>query len=125
MKEFDRLFGEHDSWWDRVQTATEQAQKLKIVIVLKNQYTFICLPTGRVFINPTGNPAMAQGGMGDILTGIIAGFVAQQYTATDAVILACYIHGKAGDALSHEHFVVTASQVAIRVSKEIKALISN
>ncbi|KRT17434.1 bifunctional ADP-dependent (S)-NAD(P)H-hydrate dehydratase/NAD(P)H-hydrate epimerase [Pedobacter ginsenosidimutans] len=125
MKEFDRLFGEHDSWWDRVQTATEQAQKLKIVIVLKNQYTFICLPTGRVFINPTGNPAMAQGGMGDILTGIIAGFVAQKYTATDAVILACYIHGKAGDHLAHEHFVVTASQVMERISKEIKVLISN
>ena len=125
MKEFDRLFGEHDSWWDRVQTATEQAQKLKIVIVLKNQYTFICLPTGRVFINPTGNPAMAQGGMGDILTGIIAGFVAQKYTAADAVILACYIHGKAGDHLAHEHFVVTASQVMERISKEIKVLISN
>ncbi len=124
MKEFDRLFGEHDSWWDRVQTAKEQAQKLKIVIVLKNQYTFICLPTGKVLINRTGNPAMAQGGMGDILTGIIAGFVAQQYSATDATVLACYIHGKAGDYLAHEHFVVTASQVAERVSKEIKLLIS-
>jgi hydroxyethylthiazole kinase-like uncharacterized protein yjeF len=125
MKEFDRLFGEHDNWWDRVQTAIERARQQKIVIVLKNQYTFICLPTGKVLINPTGNAAMAQGGMGDILTGIIAGFVAQQYTATDAAILACYIHGKAGDALAHEHFVVTASQVAARVSKEIKALIFN
>ena len=125
MKEFDRLFGEHDSWWDRVETAKEQAQKLKIVIVLKNQYTFICLPTGKVLINPTGNPAMAQGGMGDILTGIIAGFVAQKYSASDAAVLACYIHGKAGDDLAHERFVVTASQVAIRISKEIKILITN
>ncbi len=124
MKEFDRLFGEHESWWDRVQSARENAKKLKIVIVLKNQYTFICLPTGKILINPTGNPAMAQGGMGDILTGIIAGFVAQQYTATDAAILACYIHGKAGDELAHEHFVVTASQVAKRISREIKILIS-
>jgi ADP-dependent NAD(P)H-hydrate dehydratase / NAD(P)H-hydrate epimerase len=124
MKEFDRLFGEHDNWWDRVQKAIEQARQKKIVIVLKNQYTFICLPTGKVLINPTGNPAMAQGGMGDILTGIIGGFVAQQYSAADAAILACYIHGKAGDHLAHEHFVVTASQVAIQVSKEIKLLIS-
>ncbi|NMN38017.1 NAD(P)H-hydrate dehydratase [Pedobacter sp. SG918] len=124
MKEFDRLFGEHDNWWDRVQTATEQAKKQKIVIVLKNQYTFVCLPTGKVLINPTGNPAMAQGGMGDVLTGIIAGFVAQRYSATDAAILACYIHGKAGDHLAHEQFVVTASQVAARISKEIKALMS-
>ncbi|QNR87252.1 NAD(P)H-hydrate dehydratase [Pedobacter riviphilus] len=124
MKEFDRLFGEHDNWWDRVQTATEQAKKQKIVIVLKNQYTFVCLPTGKVLINPTGNPAMAQGGMGDVLTGIIAGFVAQRYSATDAAILACYIHGKAGDHLAHEQFVVTASQVAASISKEIKALMS-
>ncbi|MGN7987993.1 NAD(P)H-hydrate dehydratase [Pedobacter sp. 22226] len=123
MKEFDRLFGEHESWWDRVQSAREQAKKLKIVIILKNQYTFICLPTGKVLINPTGNPAMAQGGMGDILTGIIAGFVAQRYTVADAAILACYIHGKAGDDLAHEHFVVTASQVVRRISGEIKLLI--
>jgi ADP-dependent NAD(P)H-hydrate dehydratase / NAD(P)H-hydrate epimerase len=124
MKEFDRLFGEHDNWWDRVQTAKEKAIKQKIVIVLKNQYTFICLPTGKVLINPTGNPAMAQGGMGDILTGIIAGFVAQRYSAPDAAILACYIHGKAGDHLAQEQFVVTASHLATRISKEIKALIS-
>jgi len=125
MKEFDRLFGEHDNWWDRVHTAKEQAIKQKIVIVLKNQYTFICLPTGKVLINPTGNPAMAQGGMGDILTGIIAGFVAQKYSATDAALLACYIHGKAGDYLAQEQFVVTASHLTARISKEIKALISN
>jgi hydroxyethylthiazole kinase-like uncharacterized protein yjeF len=124
MKEFDRLFGEHDSWWDRLQSAQVQAKKLKIVIVLKNQYTFICLPTGKILINSTGNPAMAQGGMGDVLTGVISGFVAQKYSATDAAILACYIHGKAGDHLAHEHFVVTASQVATGISKEIKVLIS-
>ena len=125
MKEFDRLFGEHDNWWDRVQTAKEQAIKQKIVIVLKNQYTFICLPTGKVLINSTGNPAMAQGGMGDVLTGIIAGFVAQKYSATDAALLACYIHGKAGDYLAQEQFVVTASHLTTRISKEIKSLISN
>ncbi|WP_412467305.1 NAD(P)H-hydrate dehydratase [Pedobacter sp. KLB.chiD] len=124
MKEFDRLFGEHDNWWDRVQTAKLQAKKHGIVIVLKNQYTFICLPTGKVLINPTGNPAMAQGGMGDVLTGIIAGFKAQQYSAADAAILACYIHGKAGDHLAEEQFVIPASHLATGISKEIKALMS-
>ncbi|KQM74732.1 carbohydrate kinase [Pedobacter sp. Leaf216] len=125
MKEFDRLFGDHDSWWERVGTAKKLAEKLKIVIVLKNQYTFICLPTGRVLINSTGNPAMAQGGMGDVLTGIIAGLVAQQYSASDAAVLACYLHGKAGDHLASESFVVTASQVAARISKEIKICMAN
>lgn len=124
MKEFDRLFGDHDNWWDRVQTAKVQAKKQRIVIVLKNQYTFICLPTGKVLINPTGNPAMAQGGMGDVLTGMIAGFKAQGYSTENATILGCYIHGKAGDYLAEEQFVVAASQLAGRIPKEIKTLIS-
>jgi len=123
LKEFDRLFGEHDNWWDRLQTAKMQAEKLKIVIVLKNQYTFICLPTGKININPTGNPAMAQGGMGDVLTGMIAAFVAQGYSSTDAAILGCYLHGKAGNTLAEESFVATASKVAEQVSKEIKELL--
>lgn len=122
MKEFDRLFGEHKSWWDRVQTAKVQAQRLKIIIVLKNQFTFICSTEGKIYINPTGNPAMAQGGMGDVLTGVIVAFSAQKYSALDAAILACFIHGKAGDYLAAERIVVTASQVAKRLSKELKLL---
>lgn len=124
IKEFDRLFGEHNTWWDRVQTARAQARQLQIVIILKNQYTFVCLPTGKVHINPTGNPAMAQGGMGDVLTGIISGLVAQKYAAVDAAIAGCYIHGQTGDDLAKEQFVVTASQLAQNIAKEIKVLIS-
>lgn len=124
LKEFDRLFGEHDGWWERVQTARMQAQQLQIVIVLKNQYTFVCLPTGKVHINPTGDPAMAQGGMGDVLTGIISGLVAQKHSAGDAAMIGCYIHGQTGDELAEEQFVVTASQLALNISKEIKVLIS-
>ncbi|MGM9477846.1 NAD(P)H-hydrate dehydratase [Pedobacter sp. GSP4] len=123
VKEFDRLFGEHDNWWDRVQTAKKYAQKLQIVVVLKNQYTFVCLPNGKVMINPTGNPAMAQGGMGDALTGVISGLVAQKYSSADAAVAACFIHGKTGDDLSDQNYVVTASQVATGISKEIKALL--
>ncbi|MCZ4225486.1 NAD(P)H-hydrate dehydratase [Pedobacter rhodius] len=122
MKEFDRLFGEHQNWWDRLQTAKVKAQQLKIVIMLKNQFTFICVPKGRIYINPTGNPAMAQGGMGDVLTGIIAAFLAQKYASTDAAILACYIHGKAGDNLAMDKIVVSASQVAKQIPVEIKHL---
>jgi hydroxyethylthiazole kinase-like uncharacterized protein yjeF len=123
MKEFDRLFGAHMNWWDRVQTAKEQAKRLKIIIVLKNQFTFICSTDGKIYINPTGNPAMAQGGMGDVLTGVIAGLFAQKYSALDSAILGCYIHGKAGDYLATDRVVVTASQVAERISKELKLLI--
>jgi hydroxyethylthiazole kinase-like uncharacterized protein yjeF len=73
MKEFDRLFGRHETWWQRVITARATAVEKDLIIVLKNQYTFNCLPTGDVVINSTGNPAMASGGMGDVLTGIITG----------------------------------------------------
>lgn len=123
MKEFDRLFGEHNNWWERTQTAKTQAQKLKIIIILKNQYTFICMPTGKIFINPTGNPAMAQGGMGDVLTGVVAAFVAQKYSPEDAALLACYLHGSAGDSLAEDSAVVAASEVAKRIPKEMKALL--
>lgn len=122
MKEFDRLFGEHNSWWERLQTALAQAKRLKIVILLKNQFTFICSAEGKIYINPTGHPAMAQGGMGDVLTGIVAGFVAQKYPPLEAAILGCFIHGKAGAELAERHFVVPASIVAKEISKTIHNL---
>ncbi|MBG6235392.1 hydroxyethylthiazole kinase-like uncharacterized protein yjeF [Pedobacter sp. CAN_A7] len=112
VKEFDRLFGEHLSWYDRLATARVQAQRLKCVIVLKNRYTFIVDGGKQVYINPTGNPGMAQGGMGDVLTGVLTAFMAQGKTALESALLACYFHGKAGDDLADDHYNVTASQVA-------------
>lgn len=122
MKEFDRIFGEHKNWWSRLQTAKEKAQSLQIIIVLKNQFTFICVPEGSCYINPTGNPSMAQGGMGDVLTGVITAFIAQGYSSSEAAILACYIHGKVGDNLAMRRSVVNASSVAKEIPGEIKKL---
>ncbi len=102
MKEFDRLFGPSATWWDRVDLAQKKAKELNLIILLKNQYTFIALPEGDILINPTGNPAMAVGGMGDVLSGMIAAFLAQGYTAKESAILATYIHGKTGDVLNQE-----------------------
>lgn len=124
MKEFDTLFGKHENWWARLQTAREQAKELEIVIILKNQYTFIIDELGEVMINPTGNPAMAQGGMGDVLTGLVAAYVAQGYSPRISAILACYLHGKAGDELAKNAFNVTASQVALRIPETVKGLLS-
>ncbi len=112
MKEFDRLFGSHRNWWDRVQTAREKAVALQLIIVLKNRYTFIALPDGTVFINPTGNPAMASGGTGDVLTGMLTSFLAQGYQPQEAAMLACYLHGAAGDQLAGEGMaLVTAGRL--------------
>jgi len=102
MKEFDRLFGASANWWDRVALAQRKAKELNLIIILKNQYTFIALPDGEILINPTGNPAMAVGGMGDVLSGMIAAFLAQGYPAKESALLATYIHGKTGDVLNQE-----------------------
>ena len=99
VKEFDRLFGKSECWWDRINLAIKKAQELDVVIVLKNRYTFIFCTQGNIFINPTGNPAMAVGGTGDVLTGMISAFQAQGYNAEEASILAIYLHGAAGDSL--------------------------
>ncbi|SKB29944.1 NAD(P)H-hydrate epimerase [Parapedobacter luteus] len=115
MKEFDRLFGTHSSWWDRLRTAREQAEARHIVLVLKNRYTFIVMPDGSVYINPTGNPAMASGGMGDVLTGMLTSFLAQGYPPQEAAILACYLHGTAGDQLAANGMAVVPAGKLIRM----------
>jgi NAD(P)H-hydrate epimerase len=102
MKEFDRLFGISANWWERVAIAQRKAKELNLTILLKNQFTFIAVPEGDILINPTGNPAMAVGGMGDVLSGMIAAFLAQGYNAKESAIMATYIHGKTGDVLHQE-----------------------
>lgn len=123
MKEFDRLFGKQANWFERLQTARKQAVKYKCVLVLKNQYTFIISSEGKVLINSTGNPAMAQGGMGDVLTGIITAYCAQGIPPDLAAVAGCYFHGKSADSLAATCFNVTASQVAVHVPVVVKELI--
>ncbi len=125
LKEFDRLFGNSENWSDRLEMAQCKAKELQCIIVLKNQYTFICDTNGKVFINSSGNPSMAQAGMGDVLTGCIASFLSQGYTPLDAAILGCYIHGKSGDELNKTHEITPASMVATQISKTLKELISH
>jgi len=124
-KEFDTLFGKHESWWTRLQTGRSMAKRLGAVIVLKNQYTFIIDQGGDVFINPSGNPAMSQGGMGDVLTGLITAYVAQGYSVKAAAILGCYFHGKAGDELAVDHYNITASQLSAQVPVAVKSFLNN
>lgn len=123
LKEFDRLFGAHANWWGRVATASEEAAARKIVIVLKNQYTFVCWPNGEIHINPSGNPAMASGGMGDVLTGTLVALLAQGYAAADAGLIGVYLHGAAGDHLAKKSAVVSASQLVLQIPKTIRKIL--
>jgi NAD(P)H-hydrate epimerase len=100
MKEFDRLFGDHANWWQRIQSGLEKTKQYNIYIVLKNDYTLVITPEGKVYFNSTSNPAMATGGMGDVLTGVITSLLAQKYSPEEACITGVYIHGKAGDELA-------------------------
>jgi NAD(P)H-hydrate epimerase len=82
---------------DRIGSARTYAMECGVTLVLKGQRTVIAIPDGRVWINPTGTPAMGKGGSGDILTGMIAGLVAQfPERAEQAVAAAVYLHGLAG-----------------------------
>jgi hydroxyethylthiazole kinase-like uncharacterized protein yjeF len=96
-KEFERLFGKTANDYDRIQLALQTATDNNFYIVLKGRYTFIASPDGKGYFNSTGNPGMASGGTGDVLTGIITGLLAQKYSPLHAAILGVYLHGLAGD----------------------------
>ena len=86
---------------NRVQMSRELAEKYGVILVLKGARSLVANPQGEVFINPTGNPGMASGGTGDILTGMIGGFLAQGFPALEAAKLGVFLHGLAGDFVSH------------------------
>lgn len=96
-KEFDRLCGESASEFERLDKAVRFAQKYKLIVVLKGAYTRIISAEGEVYFNSTGNPGMATGGSGDVLTGIILGFLSQKCKPLDAALAGVYMHGLAGD----------------------------
>lgn len=96
-KEFERLFGTSANSFKRLEIAKENAAKFGIFIVLKDRYTQIITPKKTVYYNITGNPGMATGGSGDVLTGIITALLAQKYSSEEVAILGVWLHGKAGD----------------------------
>ena len=99
--EFSKLTGltAKDIETHRIDFAVDFARKNQVVLVLKGVPTVVALPDGRAWINPTGNPGMAAGGMGDTLTGIIASLAGQGLDSEKAAAAGVYLHGYAGDIL--------------------------
>lgn len=97
IKEFERITGKASDDFHRNQLQRELSIKYSCFIVLKGAYTAITTPNGNCFFNTTGNPGMATGGSGDVLTGLIAGLIAQKYPPLEAALLGVYLHGLAGD----------------------------
>ncbi len=96
-KEFDRLVGERATSFERHLKQREFASKYKVIVVLKGAYTGIAFPDGNYRFNTTGNPGMATGGSGDVLTGLLTGLLARGIPPADAAIAGVYLHGLAGD----------------------------
>jgi hydroxyethylthiazole kinase-like uncharacterized protein yjeF len=101
-KEFERLVGDWSNDFERLIKLQRFSKKINSVIVLKGAYTSIACPSGNTYFNPTGNPGMATGGSGDVLTGILTGLLAQGYAAEDAAIMGVYAHGLSGDLAARE-----------------------
>ena len=97
IKEFDRLTGASQNTMERLEKQQNLSKKYKLIIVLKDAYTCISSVNGDLYFNTTGNQGMATGGSGDVLTGIIAGLLAQKYEPLHAALVAVYFHGLAGD----------------------------
>jgi ADP-dependent NAD(P)H-hydrate dehydratase / NAD(P)H-hydrate epimerase len=105
---------------DRLSTAREFARKTGVTLVLKGSRTLIAHPDGRVAINTTGNPGMAKGGSGDVLTGVVAGLLAQYpEDMAQAVEAAVYLHGLAADLVLREadEHTILATDILARLSK--------
>jgi NAD(P)H-hydrate epimerase len=102
--EFARLIGKDTETVlaERIELASAFASQNEIVLVLKSADTVIALPDGSIFVNITGSPALAKGGSGDCLTGLIAGFTAQGYDLDEAACLGVYTLGRTAELMSEE-----------------------
>ena len=101
-KEFERLAGKPANDYDRLQIQKEFSVKYSVYIIYKGAYSTISTPDGKLYFNSTGNPGMATGGSGDVLTGILLGLKASGYSSFETCILGTYIHGLAGDMAAQE-----------------------
>jgi NAD(P)H-hydrate epimerase len=89
--------GARDIQSNRLKNALKAAEQFGAIVVLKGARTLICSPDGRTFVNPTGTVAMASGGTGDVLTGVIGALLAAGLEPMDAAVCGVYMHGYAGE----------------------------
>jgi hydroxyethylthiazole kinase-like uncharacterized protein yjeF len=106
---------------DRIGRSRNFSQSHHVHLVLKGHPTLISTPKGEVFINPTGNPGMASGGTGDVLTGMIGGLVCQGFDILPSLQIAVYLHGLAGDEGAQEKG--EKSLIATDIIEKIPALL--
>ncbi len=111
---------------DRAGVARRFADAHRCTVLLKGARTVIAEPSGFVWVNPTGNPGMASGGMGDVLAGVIGALLAQGLTAPEAACLGAYVHGFAADRIAHDGGAIglLATDVADALRPALHALVA-
>lgn len=97
LGELRRLTGAWDSREEMLEKAVALAVRTRSCVVVKGPHSAVIAPDGQVFCNSTGNPGMATGGSGDVLTGLLTGLLASGYESFDAARLGVWLHGRAGD----------------------------
>lgn len=124
--EFSRLTGQSvsDIQNHRMESARAFAKEHRCVLLLKGAGTIVCDKGERLYLNTTGGSALAKGGSGDVLSGMIAAFLAQGAASADSAVLGAYLHGKAGDALGrvYSSYGVLPSEIPAEAAKQIAAL---
>lgn len=126
--EFARLTGHspEDIEKNRIEEALFYAVENQVTVVLKGAPTVVALKDGRAWVNSTGNPGMATGGMGDVLTGLIASLIGQGMSTEKAAIAGVYLHGFAADQLAEKRMVgMTAGEVAAQIPYAREKLYKN
>ncbi len=123
-KEFERLAGKAENSEERLKMQRDFSIKYSVYVVLKGAHTSVSFPDGDVYFNSTGNPGMATGGSGDVLTGIITSLIAQGYSSDQACVLGVYLHGLAGDfaAYHKSEEAMTASDIIEHLPEAFKFL---
>jgi NAD(P)H-hydrate epimerase len=108
----------------RFELSRSFAQEFGVYVVLKGAHTIVSAPDGKQWVNTTGNPSLAKGGSGDVLTGIILAFLLQHENTADAICNAVYVHGKAADELvkTHDILSVTATDITAQLPKVLYSL---
>jgi hydroxyethylthiazole kinase-like uncharacterized protein yjeF len=107
---------------NRLEITKDFAVKHNVHIVLKGSDTLVCDPKGNMAVNPTGNPGMAVGGMGDVLAGLIGGFLSQGLSPWQASCLGVYSHGLAGDRLAEE---TSAGYLASELAEQLPFILED
>ena len=126
LVEFSRLtgFSPEEINKNKFEIAKEFSQRYGITLLLKGKNTIITNGE-KIFVNSTGNSHMANGGMGDCLTGIICSLAGQKYNLLESAVIGAYLHGKIADELLKKQYIINASHIIENISKYILKIFLN